>query len=215
MKGIMTTILLLTISISTAKAETCTKLTECIELVSKLTSKAYILDKDIKGDVSFSKSFQITKKNADDFISEVLHLSGYTRIPSLTENTWIVINARDFRYHSTPLYTKDLKNIPNNYDYIMVQIKLKNPYIVSTLASSFRPFISRYGRVIDLKETHEIFIADTAKNIRRLLKIIENTDKKPTSDEIEAYKKREKKQQKLKELKIRYGTEKSSHMPHK
>lgn len=67
----------------------------------------------------------------------------------------------------------------------------------------------RYGRIIDFKHSGEILIADSAKNVRRLLKIIEKSDREPTAKEIEEYEKSEKRSQKLKELRIKYGNKNS------
>lgn len=208
MKGILVTILLTTLSLEVS-AQTCSKLRDCIELASKLTSKKYVVDGEIKGSIDTTKNFAVTKENADDFISEALNLAGFTRIPSLSKDTWIVINARDVRYHATPHFSGDLNLIPNNFDHVTVQIKPKNKYIVSSITRNFRPFMSRYGRIIDFKHSGEILIADSAKNVRRLLKIIEKSDREPTAKEIKEYEKSEKRSQKLKELRIKYGNKKS------
>lgn len=183
-----------------AKEKTCVTIQDCVELVSKLTNKKYILDKSIKGSIKLSKNFKITKENAGDFISEVLSINGYTRIPS-TKDQWTVINARDVRYIATPSYEHGKDEVPDNYDHAMVTIKLKNPYITSEISRNFRPFMSRYGRIIDIKDQGVIIINDTGKNIHRLLGLIKIIDQVPGKKEIKKYQRREKSNKKILQLK--------------
>jgi general secretion pathway protein D len=144
------------------------------------------MDKDIKGSIKVSSNFSLNKDNADDFLSEVLSLNGYTRVPSKPDQ-WTVINSRDVRYMPTKNYVYGKDTIPSNFDYIMVTIKLKNPHIVSEISRNFRPFMSRYGRIIDIKRPGIIIISDTGKNVHRLINLISILDKKPTKKEIEKY----------------------------
>lgn len=44
------------------------------------------------------------------------------------------------------------------------------------IARNFRPFMSRYGRIIDIKQTNTIIIADTGSNINRLAKMVKFLD---------------------------------------
>lgn len=57
------------------------------------------------------------------------------------------------------------------------------------IARNLRPFITRYGRVIDEKNANTIILADTGKNIHRIHKLIEKLD---TSDFLVRKKKVEK-----------------------
>lgn len=149
-----------------------------------------------------SKNFKITKENVGDLISENLFINGFTRIKSKPDQ-WTIVSARDVRYTATGflMYGKD--QIPDNYDYQTVHIKLKNPYLAPELSRNFRPFMSRYGRVIDIKETGTLIINDTGKNIHRLLKLVETTDKSLTKDEREKYEDLEEQKQKIKIIKAK------------
>ena len=128
-------------------------------------------------------NLKITKANADDFISEVLSINGYTRIPS-KDDQWTILSSRDVRYMPTPNYIYGKDKVPNNYDYAMVTIKLKNPHIGPEISRNFRPFMSRYGRIIDIKSSGVIIISDTGKNIHRLINLVNILDKKPSKKEI-------------------------------
>jgi type II secretory pathway component GspD/PulD (secretin) len=99
------------------------------------------------------------------------------------------------------IYGKD--KIPSNFDYIMVTVKLKNPHIASEVSRNFRPFMSRYGRIIDIKNPGIIIINDTGKNVHRLLSLIEILDKKPSKAELEAYNDQAEFKNKIREIKAK------------
>ena len=193
-------ILVLTLTSISTQAATCKQLKECISLVSSLTGNQYLYDKDVKGPINLTKNFKITKANADSFLSEALSLNGYTKIAT-TQKHWTIISARDVRYNPVPnlVYGKD--TIPNNFDYVMVSIKLKNPHLTSELSRNFRPFMSRYGRIIDIKSTGTLIISDTGRNARRLIHLVEQMDKKPTKDEEKKYEKKRIQSEKLRYIK--------------
>lgn len=189
--------------LGTAEAkQQCSELEKCIELVSQLTGDKYLLDKDVKGKIGFSKNYKITKENANDFISFTLNNSGYTRIP-LKKGVWSVINARDVRYSTPPHYEVGKDQIPKNFDHISASLKLKNPNLAPEVSRNFRPFMSRYGRIIDLKTPGIIIITDTANNVHRLLKYVNQLDKEPTKEEQARFQERRKHRQKVELLKAK------------
>ena len=53
--------------------------------------------------------------------------------------------------------------------------------------------MSRYGRIIDIRDPGVIVINDTGSNIHRLISLIKVIDKTPTKDEIKKYEERERK----------------------
>lgn len=165
----------------------CSSLTKCIGHVSELTGEKYTYPSKLdEQKVQFSKNLEITKENADAILSEVLAENGLTKIKS-PNGHWSIISARDVRYHSTPTYVYGKDSIPSTFDYVTVIVHLKNKYISSELSRSFRPFMGRYGRIIDQKLTGLIIINDTGINVKRLVKIIEKVDKEPTAKEIQQY----------------------------
>jgi type II secretory pathway component GspD/PulD (secretin) len=186
----------------TAMGAVCKDIKTCILKVSDITGKTYILDKDIKGDVTLSENFKLTKENADDFISEVLNIGGYTRVESNSAD-YKVINNRDVRYSAVKLYEYGQDDIPKNHDYIMVSIKLKNKYMTSEISRNFRPFMSRYGRIIDVTDTGTLIISDTGRNIHRLIGLVQKLDRKPTDEDKESFEKAKRHERKMKELKAK------------
>jgi general secretion pathway protein D len=183
-----------------AKPLKCKDLSSCVNHVSKITGKKYIYITKLKGAIGKTPNFKIDKDNADKYVSLILNQNGYTRIP-LGDNEFQIIQARDVRYTATKIYNSEKDTIPDNYDYIMVSIQLTNPGLSTEITRSFRPFMSRYGRIIDIKSSGTIIIQDTAKNISRLKKLITKVDVKPTRDMLERLESKQKHRRALEKIK--------------
>ena len=148
-----------------------TSLTDLTKHMQKLTGINLILDKDLKGKVSIMAPTAITVGDAWKAYLTALNLNGYTLVKSGT--FYKIVNARDIRYTPTKIYTGNFT--PNTDNYVMRILPLKN--INSTeVTRSFRPFMSRYGRIIDIKQTNTIIVQDTGSNINRLTRLIKFID---------------------------------------
>jgi general secretion pathway protein D len=156
--------------------EICTKLDQCIKKVANLTETTYLYDNKIIKDSGFSShKFTLTKENADLYISHLLNANGYTRVPFGLKGTYKIVNNRDIRYTATPLYIVGQDKVPFHYDYIQAVLKLD--HITSKdLVRTFRPFMSRYGRIMPFKAQNKVLIQDTASNIHRLISLTKHVD---------------------------------------
>ena len=139
--------------------------------MQKLTGLNLILDKDIKGKISISTPSPITIGDAWKAYLEALSINGYSLVKSGAYYT--IVNNRDIRYSPTTMYTGTYA--PNTENYIMQIIPLK--YVSSReVANSFRPFMSRYGRIIEIKQTNTVIVQETGTHINRLMKLIKFID---------------------------------------
>jgi general secretion pathway protein D len=84
-----------------------------------------------------------------------------------------IIYSRDVRYTPTTFYTSD--SFPKDNRQILVYHKLKNP-LAKSITRNMRPFMSRYGRIINFNDGHSIIIADRGKQIHKLLEIMDSLD---------------------------------------
>lgn len=148
-----------------------TDIMEITRHMQKLTGINLILDKDVKGKVSIIAPTPITVGDAWKAYLAALNMAGYSLIK--TGAFYKVINARDIRYTPTKIYTGNYT--PDTENYVMRVIALKN-VSAAEIARNFRPFMSRYGRIIDIKQTNTIIIADTGSNINRLAKMVKFLD---------------------------------------
>jgi general secretion pathway protein D len=148
-----------------------TDIMEITKHMQKLTGINLILDKDVKGKVSIIAPTPITVGDAWKAYLAALNMAGYSLIK--TGAFYKVINARDIRYTPTKIYTGNYT--PDTENYVMRVISLKH-VSAAEIARNFRPFMSRYGRIIDIKQTNTIIIADTGSNINRLAKMVKFLD---------------------------------------
>jgi general secretion pathway protein D len=139
--------------------------------MQKLTGINLILDKDVKGKVSITAPTAITVGDAWKAYLAALNMAGYTLVKSGA--FYKIINARDVRYVPTEIYTGSYT--PNTESHMMKVLALKN-VDASEISRNFRPFMSRYGRIIDIKQTNTIIISDTGSNIARLERLIKFLD---------------------------------------
>lgn len=139
--------------------------------MQKLTGLNLILDKDIKGKISISSPTAITIGDAWKAYLQALSINGYSLVKSGAFYT--IVNNRDIRYSPTTMYTGTYT--PNTENYVMQIIPLK--YVNSReVSNSFRPFMSRYGRIIEIKQTNTVIVQETGTHINRLMKLIKFID---------------------------------------
>lgn len=148
-----------------------TSLIDLTKFMQKLTGINLILDKELKGKITILAPTAITVGDAWKAYLTALNLNGYTLVKS--GSFYKIVNARDIRYTPTKIYTGNYT--PDTENYVMRILPLKN--IDSTeVTRSFRPFMSRYGRIIDIKQTNTIIVQDTGSNINRLVRLIKFID---------------------------------------
>lgn len=180
------------------KSNKCKTLKGCTNVASRILGQNYFFSKDLKGEVVLTKDLTLNKDNAENLYTEFLNIHGYTRV-QVGEKTFKILPARDIRYTPTKMirYMASEPNaIPALSDYYMVTFKLKHPDNARSISRAFRPFMSRYGRIIDASRAGSLIIQDTGKNLRRLASLIEEVDKPITDDmreqrEIEAKRRHE------------------------
>lgn len=199
----ITLLLLLTPLISYAakgKKPSCNgELNACVQFVSKLTNTPYYYAGKLKGNFTKTPGFKITKENANRFLSLALSTNGYTRVPLQTG--FQIIQSRDIRYNPTITFPLNTAEIPAKHDYDYVMAKLQPKHMLSSeITRSFRPFMSRYGRIIDIKSSNVLIIQDTGKNINRLISLLKTTDIKPPEELKDRIEKQQELERKLRKI---------------
>lgn len=115
----------------------------------------------------------IPKNQIESYVSSILMNSDSAMIRQPDSRFLQIIDARDIRFTTVPTYTR-LQDIPENVNYAQYSFVLK--YMESDdLARNMRPFMSRYGRIIDVRD-HTVYIIDNGKNLRRIGQIAEALD---------------------------------------
>lgn len=81
--------------------------------------------------------------------------------------------SRDNRYLPGPVYTDD--SYPRDESFKLVVHTLKYP-LARSITRNLRPYLSRYGRVINFSDARSIILSDLGDNIARLVKIVDSMD---------------------------------------
>ena len=122
-------------------------------------------------DASFNTQgvMTIKKDQIENYVSMLLSQSGNAVIRMPDTHYLKVISARDTRYTTGPVYNH-LKEIPKNDNQAQFSYNLKH-VDASYLSRNLRPFLGRYGRIIDVKNSNTLHITDTGNNLRKLVEI--------------------------------------------
>lgn len=197
MKIFLVTLMLMSFG---AYANECVELVKCVEHVSKLTGKKYMYNKDFKGGLQVSPNMTITKENADTLFTRILEINGYARVPTTVPDTYTIIELRDIRYETLPTLTVDVQTPPTltqNSDYYLMTYKFKfyDQGQLKETANSLRPFMSRFGRVIEFKGKGVLIIQENASKLNQLYEIIKGSDRELTKAEAKQMQDEEKKRE--------------------
>jgi general secretion pathway protein D len=199
---ILSLFLMLCVPFSYVKAS-CDSVASCVDMVSSLTGQTYYSGEDLSSKkVKLDKKIKITQENANDFISELLYEHGLTRTKSNIAN-WRIINARDIRYDANQMLTFGVDEIPKNHDYTVVRIPMKDGHNAGDLARNFRPFMTRYGRIIDIRNPATLIISDIGINAHRLIELVKIVDVELTEDQKKQREKNAQEEAYLKRLRAR------------
>lgn len=136
----------------------------------------------------------LTQDQVEAYVSKVLSIGDNTMIAEPSAPFVQVIQSRDARYTTLPVYT-DIKDIPDNDNFIQFNFRLKHAD-PSDVARNMRPFLSRYGRVVDVSHARSIHLLDTGSNVKRLIaisQIIDVAEFAKGKQEIEAINEKHKK----------------------
>lgn len=142
---------------------------------AKVVNKTIIADKrqldKSKRKINLILNEKVNVQDFNKMFFTVLESHGFTAIP---EGSFLrIISTRDIRYTPTALY--ESKEFPKTDEYIFVIHILKNP-LAGEITRNMRPFMSRYGRIIDFNDSHSIAIQDRGSNINRLIDLINSLD---------------------------------------
>ncbi|MDA8792123.1 hypothetical protein N9N67_02685 [Bacteriovoracaceae bacterium] len=179
-------ILTLTINLSAiakTKSSNCNSLVTCLKKAATLVNQKYIYTSDFKskGKVGFTQENFLNKGNANYFISVLLHQHDFARVMLNEKNSFRIIPARDIRYEAVPV-KENITDIPKTYDFYSYSAQIEH-ITAEEVSRNFRPFMSRFGRIMEIKKSNMVIISDTGLNIHRLNELVKQIDK-PLSKEV-------------------------------
>ncbi len=128
----------------------------------------------LKNETSAVDLYIHQKTSFDQFSSlfrSLLDSQGYTLIQEKGYQ-WIS-EARDVRYLPSNIYVNEKH--PNDERFVTVLYKLKHP-IGSDITRNLRPFLSRYGRVVNFSDGRSIMLHEKGDNAYKLFEAIQFMD---------------------------------------
>ncbi len=158
-------------------------LEEVIRTISRATARNFIYDKkDVRNQkVTILAPSPLTVLEAYQAFQTALEGAGLTLVqvgPNLTR----ILPRRDAK--EKPLDTEIGTTVPWNDSFVTRIIRLKNVGVAS-IQSVVQQLAAKDGQVQSFPETNSLIITDTANNIRRLAKIIEELDRSGGEETIE------------------------------
>lgn len=170
-----------------AKGPKGVNLFKLVKEATRVSGVNYTIPEGFKGSLETTSKVKLTKGNVDTILSLALNNNGYARV-KVNEKLYSIVSKRDIRYEATQMYTGGNSgkiDVPMTYDYFMLEYTFNNKGLTTEVVRSLRPFMSRFGRAIDVKRSNKIIIQDTGVQIHRLVKILRAVDVPKTEEEIE------------------------------
>lgn len=143
-----------------------------VKAFSKITKRNYIVDNNVKGKVAIHLATPVSMAESLRIFESVLLLKGFTTVP-MGNNTWKVISAKDARQTTIPMLSA--VEDKNTEALVTQLIRLKNTQ-ASELQQAITQFVSKEGVINSFAATNSLIIIDTASNIKRLTKLVNELD---------------------------------------
>lgn len=151
------------------------ELSMAIRDYAKINGKNLVLPGNFESEKVYNYGPDLIKpQNFDEYVSSVLFQAGYTVLEEPATNTLQVINSRDVRYMAVPVY-KTPQEAPDTYAYIRYIFSL-NHISSHNLSRNLRPFISKYGRIVDDRAGKILILNDTGKSVIRVIELLKIID---------------------------------------
>ncbi|WP_455206296.1 type II secretion system secretin GspD [Kaarinaea lacus] len=150
-----------------------------ITSVADITGKNFIVDPRVKGKVTIISSRAMNANEIYQVFLSILDVHGYTAIP--VGKFIKILPDADAKHSGVPAIDKDEKTIG---DESVTQVIEVEHVAAAQLVPILRPLVPPQGHLAAYPQSNVLIISDRARNINRLLKIIQRIDQ-PTSGEIE------------------------------
>jgi general secretion pathway protein D len=150
-----------------------------IQSVADITGKNFIVDPRVKGKVTIISKRPMSQKEIYQVFLTVLEVHGYTAVPS--GKVVKIIPDADAKHSGMPTATSEH---PGKGEESVTRVVQVNHVTAAQLVPILRPLVPPQGHLAAYPQSNVLIISDRARNIERLLNIIERIDQ-PSSGEIE------------------------------
>ncbi|MFB3926768.1 MAG: type II secretion system secretin GspD, partial [Syntrophales bacterium] len=151
-----------------------------IKSIGEMTGKNFVIDNQVKGNVTIFSPKKISVEEAYKVFESVLEVHGYTTVPA--GDVIKIIPAKDAKEKSIETRLKDEVITPE--DKVVTQIVSLNHANPDEMKKVLDPLISRSSIVISYPPTGMLVITDVLSNVKRLLRIISALDVAGAGEQI-------------------------------
>lgn len=152
-------------------------LSAVVNSVSQITGKNFIIDPRVKGKVTVISSKPLNEDEVYNVFLSILSVHGFATVP--TKNAIKIIPDAAAKQDSTPV-THGL----SDNDQLVTQVVVVENVNSTQLVPILRPLVAQQGHLAAYAETNMLIVSDRASNIKRIIQIIKQVDKK-TDEELE------------------------------
>ncbi len=156
-------------------------LTAVVNSVSHITGKNFIIDPRVKGKVTVISSKPLNEDEVYNVFLSILQVHGFATVP--TKNAIKIIPDAAAKQDSAPVVNSSYAS----NDQLVTQVIEVNNVNATQLVPILRPLVAQQGHLAAYAQTNVLIVSDRASNIKRVLKIIKQVDKK-VDEELEVVK---------------------------
>ncbi|MCC6159310.1 MAG: type II secretion system secretin GspD [Deltaproteobacteria bacterium] len=156
-----------------------TDIKQIVKIMSEMTGKNFMIDKNVAGTVTIISPTKVTPREAYDIFMSVLAVNGLTTVDvgGITK----IIPIKDAQ--TSPIAT-NTAGVPRSNDQFITQlVPLKN-IDANDVATAFRGLVSADGNIFAYGPSNMVIVLDSASNITRLMKILQRLDVAGADQEV-------------------------------
>jgi type II secretory pathway component GspD/PulD (secretin) len=147
-------------------------LSKFVKEYSRLTSTPIAVggswEQELNGSVTLFLRRPLKPQGLTEIFYRVLNDNGYAVVDAPARNGWVIQRIREARDAALPVY--ELNEVPNSSRYVNAYRYLKHAD-AEGVARVLRAFMPAQSRILPVAES-QLFMTDTASNLRRLNELI-------------------------------------------
>lgn len=151
-----------------------------IKYISELTKKNFIIDREVKGNVTIISPEKISIDDAYHVFESVLEVNGFTTIPSGTVTK--IVPSVEARSKNIPTILQEQALHPD--DKVVTQLIKLVHADPDDIKKTLTPLVSKTSVVISHTESGMLIITDVMSNLKRLEEIIRAVDVPSIGEEL-------------------------------
>ena len=141
------------------------EINDFIKLTSKILDKNILISKQLSGKINFISNTTVYKGEILDILLSILETKGFTLVQR--KNFLEVVRSADASNYNLPVYEEGEKI--NDKQFITSIIKIEGQS-VDVVSSKIKHFLSKYAKIVSIKENNSIIVTDYPSNIKTIKK---------------------------------------------